>query len=124
MISRQHLWRGLCLILAMAWLGPSGGELPAQEAPAFGASAEEPARVPRQKRTARRGRGTGPRFQMMAAGERIVILDTQTGETRIIEPEPPGAKQTVKIGASWITVTVLVNVERAAKRSEKPALEK
>lgn len=56
-----------------------------------------------------------PRFQMLAAGERVVILDTQTGETRVIEPEAVPVNQNVEIGKSWVTVTVLVNVQGRKK---------
>ena len=49
------------------------------------------------------------RYQMLKAGERVVILDTQTGETRIIEPERPGALQNVQVGKAWVVVTVLGN---------------
>lgn len=49
-----------------------------------------------------------PRFQMLPAGKRVVILDTHTGKTRIIDPEA-GVQQSVEIGKSWITVTVVVN---------------
>ncbi len=63
--------------------------------------------------------GAGPRFQMLSAGKRVVILDTITGKTRIIEPEPSALQQRVEIGKSWVTVTVLVNrPERRGKRAE------
>lgn len=61
----------------------------------------------------------GPRYQMLSAGKRVVILDTVTGKTRIIEPEPSAPRQSVEIGNSWVTVTVLVNrPERRGKREK------
>lgn len=56
-----------------------------------------------------------PRFQMLTAGERVIILDTQTGETRVIEPETVPVNQNVEIGKSWVTVTILVNVQGRKK---------
>jgi hypothetical protein len=64
------------------------------------------------------------RFQMLAAGERVIVLDTQTGETRIIEPETVPVNQNVEIGKSWVTVTVLVNAQGRAKAAETPAPKK
>ncbi len=49
------------------------------------------------------------RFQMLKAGERVVILDTQTGQTQIIEPEARSAVQQVDVGRAWVVVTVLGN---------------
>jgi len=57
------------------------------------------------------------RYQMLAAGDRIVILDTQTGEARIIEPASGRPLQNVEVGRAWVVVTVLGNVmERAATK--------
>lgn len=62
-----------------------------------------------------------PRFQMLPVGKGVVILDTQTGETRVIQPET-GIQQIVEIGKSWVTVTVLVNVPDLPKtrRPQQP----
>lgn len=49
------------------------------------------------------------RFQMLKAGERVVILDTETGKTQIIDPEPQTALQKVDVGKAWVVVTVLGN---------------
>ncbi len=49
------------------------------------------------------------RFQMLKAGERVVILDTETGKTQIIDPEPQTALQKVEVGKAWVVVTVLGN---------------
>lgn len=64
---------------------------------------------------------TSPRFQMMSAGNRVIILDTQTGETRIIESDGGTVHQNVEIGRSWITVTVLVNSVGKKKSHPKRA---
>lgn len=63
---------------------------------------------------------SAPRFQMLAAGHRVIILDTQTGETRVIEPEDP-TQQTVRIGKSWVTVTIQVNVSGNGEKTGKLA---
>jgi hypothetical protein len=55
------------------------------------------------------GEPSSSRFQMLPVGNRIVILDTQSGETRIIESDAETMQQSVEIGKSWVTVTVLVN---------------
>lgn len=64
-------------------------------------------------------RATPPagRFQMLKAGERVVILDTQTGETRIIEPEAPRALQQVEVGRAWVVVTVLGNASSSERQT-------
>lgn len=63
---------------------------------------------------------SAPRFQMLAAGQRVIILDTQTGKTRVIEPEGP-TQQTVRIGKSWVTVTIQVNVSGNREKTGKLA---
>lgn len=64
------------------------------------------------------------RYQMLKAGERVVILDTLTGETRIIEPEAPKALQQVDVGRAWVVVTVLGNASsterQAGSRVQEP----
>lgn len=59
----------------------------------------------------RAGKSDG-RYQMLAAGKRVVVLDTHTGETRIIEPESGQAIQNVEVGRAWVVVTVLGNVSQ------------
>lgn len=55
------------------------------------------------------------RYQMLKAGDRVVILDTETGKTEIIEPKADAAIQNVEVGKAMVVVTVLGNV------SQKPA---
>lgn len=55
------------------------------------------------------------RYQMLKAGDRVVILDTETGKTEIIEPKSGAAIQNVEVGKAMVVVTVLGNV------SQKPA---
>lgn len=50
------------------------------------------------------------RYQMLSAGQRVVILDTHTGETKFIEPQLQPAYQNVEVGRAWVVVTVLGNV--------------
>jgi hypothetical protein len=50
------------------------------------------------------------RFQMLSAGKRVVVLDTHTGETRIVEPETGRTYQNVEVGNAWFVVTVLGNL--------------
>lgn len=64
--------------------------------------------------TAATGESSSTRFQMQRAGQRVVILDMQTGETKIIEPEARTPYQNVEVGKAWVVVTVLGNV------SERP----
>jgi hypothetical protein len=52
---------------------------------------------------------------MLKAGDRVVILDTETGKTEIIEPKSEAAIQNVEVGKAMVVVTVLGNV------SQKPA---
>lgn len=59
------------------------------------------------------------RFQMQRAGQRVVILDTQTGETKIIEPEARTPYQNVEVGKAWVVVTVLGNVSERPLTSNK-----
>lgn len=66
------------------------------------------------------GKSSAPRFQMLSAGKRIVVLDTETGETRMIESEAETMQQSVEIGKSWVTVTVLVNAPGSVRA--KPLL--
>jgi hypothetical protein len=60
------------------------------------------------------------RYQMKIVEGRVIVLDTQTGDVRVIDPTDDGAKQRVEIGESWITVTVLVNATNAKSR-QKPS---
>ena len=58
---------------------------------------------------------------MLPAGKRVIILDTQTGETRIIDPEAASANQTVEVGKACVAVNVLVNVAaQKASRDKMP----
>jgi hypothetical protein len=50
------------------------------------------------------------RYQMLSAGERVIVLDTHTGETKVIEPQPRPPYQNVEVGRAWVVVTVLGNV--------------
>lgn len=53
---------------------------------------------------------SGARYQMLSAGNRVVVLDTHTGETKVIEPQMRPAYQNVEVGRAWVVVTVLGNV--------------
>lgn len=53
---------------------------------------------------------TGRRFQMMRVGERLVILDSDTGKTRIIEGNFERPIQNVEVGNALVVVTVLGRV--------------
>jgi hypothetical protein len=61
------------------------------------------------------------RYQLLSAGQRVVILDTHTGETQVIEPSAP-AYQNVEVGRAWVVVTVLGNVSerRGTLPADKP----
>lgn len=67
--------------------------------------------------TPQRATPSAGRFQMLKAGDRVVILDTQTGETRIIEPEAPRALQQVEVGRAWVVVTVLGNASSSERQA-------
>lgn len=60
------------------------------------------------------------RFQMLKAGERVVILDTETGKTQIIDPEPQTAVQKVDVGKAWVVVTVLGNASLRSRPLPPP----
>ncbi len=60
------------------------------------------------------------RFQMLKAGERVVILDTETGKTQIIDPEPQTALQKVDVGRAWVVVTVLGNASIRSRPLPSP----
>lgn len=50
------------------------------------------------------------RYQMLSAGDRVVVLDTHTGKTEVIEPKLPPSYQNVEVGRAWVVVTVLGHV--------------
>lgn len=60
------------------------------------------------------------RFQMLKAGERVVILDTETGKTQIIDPEAQTAVQKVDVGKAWVVVTVLGNASLRSRPLPPP----
>lgn len=68
------------------------------------AKAEDATPAPRTKLPAQ------TRYQMERAGNRVIILDTQTGETKIIEPSGGKSYQSVDVGRAWVVVTVLGNL--------------
>lgn len=59
-----------------------------------------------------RNQRSSSRYQLQVVDGRAIVLDTQTGEARIIDPTDDASKQRVEIGKSWGTVTVLVNATR------------
>lgn len=59
------------------------------------------------------------RYQMRSAGDRVVILDTHTGETKVIEPQAAPAYQNVEVGRAWVVVTVLGNVSEIPRFAER-----
>lgn len=69
--------------------------------------------------TSSAGESPATRFQMQRAGRRVVILDTQTGETKIIEPEAEAPYQNVEVGKAWVVVTVLGNVSERTPANQK-----
>ncbi len=50
------------------------------------------------------------RYQLITAGERVVVFDSLTGEAKIIEPARKAPYQNVEVGRAWVVVTVLGNV--------------
>lgn len=120
-----------CLLLGLDRMAVrESASVLANDAPVSAASSTETARSPKKQKKKRRqetaeksvgkraASNASSRFQMLAAGKRVVILDTQTGETRIIEPEQT-TQQSVRIGKSWITVTVQVNVAGNGQKTER-----
>jgi hypothetical protein len=59
------------------------------------------------------------RYQLQTVGDRLVVLDMQTGETRVVDLTPPTPIQSVDVGHAWVVVTVLGNV--STPRPEPPA---
>lgn len=58
------------------------------------------------------------RYQMLSAGERVVVLDTHTGKTQIIEPKMRPTYQNVEVGRAWVVVTVLGNLSERSNLSD------
>lgn len=67
-----------------------------------------------------RDQSSSPRYQLQVVDGRAIVLDTHTGEARIIDPTDDASKQRVEIGKSWITVTVLVNAAKENSRQLPP----
>lgn len=64
--------------------------------------------------------GSG-RYQLQTVGEQLVVLDTQTGETRVVDLTPPTPIQAVEVGNAWVVVTVLGNVSTPRLPTAAPA---
>lgn len=69
--------------------------------------------------TSSAGEAPATRFQMQRAGKRVVILDTQTGESKIIEPEAGTPYQNVEVGKAWVVVTVLGNISERTPANQE-----
>uniref|UniRef100_A0A7C2K1A1 Uncharacterized protein n=1 Tax=Schlesneria paludicola TaxID=360056 RepID=A0A7C2K1A1_9PLAN len=63
---------------------------------------------------------TTGRFQLQAIGDRLIVLDTETGDTRLVDLSRPTAYQHVDVGHAWVVVTVLGNVSERAAEPTKP----
>lgn len=63
------------------------------------------------------------RYQFQSAGDKLVVLDTQTGHTRIVDFEATQPVQSVDVGHAWVVVTVLGNVSQP-QRSDPPSASK
>lgn len=67
---------------------------------------------------------SGRRYQMMRVGERLVILDADTGETRIIEADSGRPIQHVEVGKALVVVTMLGRVITQRPPPVEPAPKK
>lgn len=63
-----------------------------------------------KKPPATKTESTVGRYQLQTVGDRLVVLDTQTGATRIVDLAAPTPIQSVDVGHAWVVVTVLGNV--------------
>lgn len=78
----------------------------------------------RELEQARKSTGENGRYQLQSVGDRAVVLDTQTGETRVIEPTAGAGPQSVSIGKAWVVVTVQVQAgDRPWKRMRQATAE-
>jgi hypothetical protein len=65
--------------------------------------------------------GDAGRYQWRTIGEQLVVLDTQTGATRVVDLSPNPAIQHVHVGQAWVVVTVLGNVSQRPAESADPS---
>lgn len=130
--SKPHMLSHVAVLILCFSMYPLASILQADDQPPVSAEGFDP-RIRRHdfatesvKKSRRKSQPSGAgRYQMVAAGECVIILDTQTGETRIIEPASR-VSQRVEVRKSWIAVSVIVNagdrqmsVPRADHRSEE-----
>ena len=67
----------------------------------------------------RKNRANG-RYQMLKSGDVVIVLDTHTGETRLIETETEPTLQRVDVGRAWVVVTVLGNASPTHREMVSP----
>jgi len=60
-----------------------------------------------------------PRWQMLNAGKKVVMLDTQTGQSHTVQPDTAQRYQTVTVGNSLFIVDTLAGVVTAERKGSK-----
>lgn len=52
------------------------------------------------------------RYQMLSTDHGVIVLDTHTGETKVIDMAARPPQQNIEVGRAWVVVTVLTNVSK------------
>jgi len=60
-----------------------------------------------------------PRWQMLNAGKKVVILDTQTGRSQTVEPDTAQRFQTVTVGNSMFILDMVGGFVKEERKGSK-----
>jgi hypothetical protein len=64
-------------------------------------------------------KGKPPRWQMLNAGKKVIVLDTQMGESRTVEPEPAQRHQIVTVGNSVFIIDTVGGFVKEERKGSK-----